>query len=269
MGRFTRGPAPAGREVANFSTSGTTISVRSALNRTARPQARPTAVADLVDLLGETRARVVHALRRQPATVADLAAGVGLSEVAIRRHLQTLTSEGLVTATTVRRVGPGRPSAHYRLTDKARRLFPDNSAELANELMGYLEQQHGRPELLRFLRWRVGRHAGRYAAALGDAQGVRERAESLAELLSADGFDSSVEPVTAPDGATTLQLTQGHCAIAEVAAEHPELCAFEASLFRDLLGAKLSRRETIATGATACVCHITPDQSPSQPPTAR
>jgi predicted ArsR family transcriptional regulator len=55
-----------------------------------------------------------------------------------------------------------------------------------------------------------------------------------------------------------LQLRQDHCAIKAVAEEHPELCAYEASTFRKLLGAKLSRRQTIAGGADACICHITP-----------
>ncbi|MGH3666468.1 MAG: helix-turn-helix transcriptional regulator, partial [Egibacteraceae bacterium] len=180
--------------------------------------------------------------------------------------LQVLERDGLVSTRTVRRAGPGRPSAHYELTGRARRLFPDNSADLANELMGFLEGEHGRSELLRFLRWRAERHEARYAERIGDAGTVAERAERLALLLSDDGFDSRVETVTVPDGATELQLTQGHCALESVATEHPELCAFEASLFRRLLGARLSRRETIAGGAGACVCHISDPPSEKTDP---
>jgi predicted ArsR family transcriptional regulator len=168
-------------------------------------------------------------------------------------------------AETVRREGRGRPGSRYRLTAKARRLFPDRSAELANELFDFISDRHGRPELLAFLRWRAERQSAHFAAALADATTLPERAEALAGALTVEGFDSSVQTVTAPDGATLLQLKQGHCAIADVAREHPELCAFEASLFKVLLGARLSRRQTIAGGADACVCTITPSATESSP----
>lgn len=212
----------------------------------------------LVGLLGDSRARVVELLRSQPQSVAALAKALDLSEVAVRHHLQILERDGLVSAETVRRKGRGRPSSRYALTDKARRLFPDNSAELANELLDFLSDEHGRSELQRFLRWRAERHAGRYAEALAGAGSTGERVERLAEVLSEDGFASSVQTITAPDGATVLELRQEHCAIKAVAEQHPELCAYEASTFKNLIGAKLSRRQTIAGGADACVCSITP-----------
>lgn len=179
----------------------------------------------------------------------------------MRHHVAILEGEGLVTAQTVRGKGRGRPKAIYGLTDKGRRLFPDNSAQLANELLEYLGGEHGRSELQRFLRWRATRHEGRYAEALADAGDVGERVRRLADALSAEGFASTAEVVTTPEGATVLELRQEHCAIKDVAEQHPELCAYEASTFRKLLGAKLSRRQTIAGGASACVCHITPDST--------
>lgn len=209
----------------------------------------------LVDLLGEVRAQVVELLRGTTRTVADLADGLGLSEGAVRRHLQVLERDGLVSAQTVRREGPGRPSAHYALTDRAHRLFPDRSAELANELLDFITDSYGRQALRAFMRWRQGRKQARYASVSNSEHSTTQRAETLAGMLSVDGFPSRV--VQAPAGATTLELRQEHCAIAEVAAEHPELCAYEAALFKDLLGTRVTRRQTIAGGAQACVCHIT------------
>ena len=212
----------------------------------------------LVGLLGESRARLVELLHSEPRSVASLAAGLDISEVAVRHHLQILERDGLVSAETVRRPGRGRPSSVYALTDKARRLFPDNSAALANELLDYLGGEHGRSELQRFLRWRAERHGGRYADALDGASTLDDRVERLAAVLSEEGFSSSAQVVTTPEGATVLELRQEHCAIKAVAEAHPELCAYEASTFKNLLGAKLSRRQTIAGGADACVCHISP-----------
>ena len=215
----------------------------------------------LVGLLGDSRARLVELLRHQPMAVAALAKALDVSEVAVRHHLQILQSDGLISAETVRGKGRGRPSSTYQLTDKARRLFPDNSSELAVELLDYLSGEHGRSELQRFLRWRAERHAGRYATALEGAKSLPERVERLAGMLSQDGFASSARAVTTPEGATVLELRQDHCAIKAVAEEHPELCAYEASTFRNLIGAKLSRRQTIAGGADACVCTIQTGQT--------
>lgn len=210
----------------------------------------------LVGLLGSSRAQVVDLLRAGVASTAELAERMGISEAAVRRYLQGLQSEGLVVTTTVRSGGPGRPSTHYTLSDRARRLYPDRSAEFANELLDYLEVEHGRAALLAFLRWRQGRQSERYAAALAGVTEPEARTALLAQMLSEDGFLAGVEHVQTPDGATVLELSQGHCAISSVAAAHPEICAFEAALFRELLGAKLSRRQTIAQGAPACVCSI-------------
>jgi predicted ArsR family transcriptional regulator len=220
----------------------------------------------LVDLLGDTRARIVERLREGDQPVADLAEALGLSEVAVRRHLGVLERDGLLTARTVRNGGPGRPGARYTLTGKARRLFPDQSAEFANEVLDYLEAEHGREGLRGFLRWRQARQGDRYAAVLAgtDPDDVAGRAEQLTALLEHDGFMPELEQVAAPDGATVLELKQGHCAIQEVAQAHPEVCAYEAALFRDVLGAKVSRRQTIAGGADACVCTITVDDKTSR-----
>jgi predicted ArsR family transcriptional regulator len=217
-----------------------------------------TATTPLVDLLGEARARIVDLLRSAPASAGDLARSMGISVAAVRRHLAGLERDGLISSEIVRREGRGRPGARFALSERGRALYPDRSAEFANELLEELENEYGRAALLAFLRRRQVRHAERYGAALEGLDDLEQRAERLAQLLSEDGFLAKSETVTAPDGATVLHLAQGHCAISSVAAAHPEICAFEAALFRDLLGAKLSRRQTIAGGAGACVCTVQP-----------
>jgi predicted ArsR family transcriptional regulator len=121
----------------------------------------------LVGLLGESRGRIVDLLRREPRSVGELAGVMAMSEVAVRRHLSVLERDGLVTAETVRRLGPGRPCAQYHLTDRGRRLFPDQSAQFACELLAFLEEEHGRSAVLRFFQWRQNRHPGEGAGLAG------------------------------------------------------------------------------------------------------
>ena len=138
---------------------------------TVSPHSRTPAQGHLVGLLGESRGRIVEALRRTPHSVGALAELIGVSEVAVRRHLSVLERDGLVTAETVRRSGPGRPCAMYHLTDRGRRLFPDQSAQFACELLEFLEEEHGRSAVLRFFQWRQNRHPGRSGAGLAGLMG--------------------------------------------------------------------------------------------------
>ena len=225
----------------------------SAPSTTSRPTPPP-AARSLVALLGATRERIVEHLRRVgDASVAELAELLEISEVATRRHLGVLEDDGLVDARTVNQ-GRGRPAARYALTPAASRLFPSAYDQLAQDVLEFLDATQGRDGVRAFLRWRLERQV----ASLGDAVTAGEledRLGQLAEALSAAGFSASVTA----DG-TGFTLTQDHCAIAEVAKDHPELCAYEAASFAKVLGTdvRLIRRETLAEGSRACVCCVTP-----------
>ena len=225
----------------------------------------PTPNTPLIDLLGETRARVVALLHDGRATVAELADATELTQMAIRRHLQALVADGLVDGRVTPTPGPGRPAVHYRLTARGERLFPDRSSALADDVLTFLHDERGKSEMIAFLRWRQKRQQAHYAGELQDVDGLDARVRRLAELLNDDGFIAEVEA-----DADGYALTQKHCAIKDAAAAHPQLCAFEAALFRDVLDARVTRRETIAGGAGACVCHIRPTAGPTPPaPSAR
>jgi predicted ArsR family transcriptional regulator len=214
----------------------------------------PVAGRSLVSLLGEMRATIVEDLRREAdRSVAELADLLGISEVATRRHLTVLEDEGLVAARTVNQ-GRGRPAARYHLTEDARRLFPQGHDRLAAEVLDFLADEHGRDGLQHFLRWRMQRQIEGLRGAV-TAEDLHGRLEQLADALSDAGYEASVRP----DG-EGFTLQQHHCAIEDVAREHPELCAYEAASFSKVLGrdVSVSRRETLASGSRACVCCVQP-----------
>ncbi len=222
----------------------------------------PTVTTDtsLVGLLGATRAAIVDRLHRVGASsAADLATHLGISEVATRRHLGVLLEEDLVEQREQRASG-GRPAACFGLTERASRLFPQSYDRFANEVLDFLTAEHGRDGLLAFLRWRVDREVGTLSDAVKDGP-IEERVHRLAAALTDAGFVADVvaEAGSSPDALPTLQLVQRHCVIEEVAREHPEICSYEAAAFSRALGTdvRLSRRETIADGAQACVCTVT------------
>lgn len=216
----------------------------------------------LVSLLGEQRATIVEHLRRNgDATVTELAARLEVSEVAVRRHLAVLAAEELVTSEVVGG-SRGRPAARYRLTRTASRLFPHRYDRFAAEVLDFLDAHHGRDGLLAFLRWRVEREVEGLRQAV-TAEDLHARLEQLAGALSEAGFEASVS-----DDGESFTLVQDHCAIYDVAKDHPEVCSYEAATFSKVLGGdvQLSRRETLAGGSTACVCTVRTCGSTPQDP---
>jgi predicted ArsR family transcriptional regulator len=191
----------------------------------------------LVDLLGEPRATIVRTLKREGERSApELAEELGITDVAVRRHLAVLAEEGFISDRIVKQER-GRPVARYRLTDHGEDLFPHRYDEMVDELIAFLVDRHGRDGMRAFLRWRQERETQAYAAAI-DGDDVAVRLEQLAEALSDAGFLAEVRET--PEG---FELTQTHCAVFDVAKEHPEMCAHEAAMFRRVLvDVRISRR---------------------------
>lgn len=200
---------------------------------------------------GATRDRIVVLLRRHgQLSASELAALVGVTRVAVRRHLGVLEQQGLVTR--VRRApGRGRPSLGYVLTDAGLESFPRHYDEVASEALSFLKSRDG-AGLDAFLSWRNERLATEYAGRVRGAT-VEERANSLAELLSDQGFMAEVE--RADDG---LRLCQHNCTVEHLASALPDLCASETELFERLLGAPVHRESTVVAGALRCVTRVEP-----------
>lgn len=215
----------------------------------------------LVDLLGEPRATIVRSLKRERERSApELAEVLGISDVAVRRHIAVLEREGLIAERIVKQER-GRPVARYHLTPRGEGLFPHRYLELVNDLLAFLEGELGREGLRAYLRWRQDRETEQYAGVV-DGEELHDRLLQLADALNDAGFEAGVEECE--EG---FRLTQTHCAIYETARRHPEMCAHEAAMFRRVLGdVQVSRRETLAKGDSACVCTVTAKTLPTVTP---
>ena len=91
-----------------------------------------------------SRRGVLDVIKRAgDATADDVAAQLEISVAGARQHLTALADEGLVVATEVPRAKGerGRPQLRYQLAARAEPLFPKAYAELANELLRYVEAE--------------------------------------------------------------------------------------------------------------------------------
>ncbi|MFF0436667.1 helix-turn-helix transcriptional regulator [Streptomyces sp. NPDC004327] len=212
-----------------------------------------------------TRNRVARSiLDHGPSTVADLAQRLGLTQAAVRRHLDSLVGDNVVEAREKRVYGTrtrGRPAKVFSLTDCGRDAFDQSYDKLAVEALRWIERNAGgEAAVAAFARDRIEAQAETYRAAVESAD-PDQRTEALAKALSADGYAATARH--APVGE---QLCQHHCPVAHVAEQYPQLCEAETEIFSRLLGTHVQRLATIAHGDGVCttfIPHGAPQTTPS------
>ncbi|HTK62187.1 MAG TPA: ArsR family transcriptional regulator [Pseudonocardia sp.] len=204
---------------------------------------------------GGTRVAVARLLLELgPVTAAEVAAALELSGAAVRRHLDALLADGEATtrqAPTRSQRGRGRPARLYLLTEAGRVRFGHGYDDLAVAALRYLAETGG-PEAVRiFARRRASELVDRYRSRITARSNVTDRAGELAAALSAQGYAAASRRAGSGE-----QLCQHHCPVAHVAAEFPELCEAETTVFAELLGTHVQRLATIARGDAACTTHV-------------
>lgn len=217
-----------------------------------------------------TRDRVSREiLQRGPVSASDLAATLGLTPAAVRRHLDGLTAQGLVSTWSGAEGAPrrrGRPARRYVLTDAGHAAMSTAYDDLAAQLLEFLAETAGAEAVRDFAAVRAGRLTARYRPAVNAAgSDPHERAGALARALSTDGYAASVRSVDdghasgpTPEAhlAAGKQLCQGHCPVQQVATQFPQLCEAETKAFSELLGVHVQRLATLAHGEHVCTTHI-------------
>ncbi|EFG06203.1 Putative DNA-binding protein [Streptomyces clavuligerus] len=205
-----------------------------------------------------TRNRVARSiLDHGPSTVADLSARLGLTQAAVRRHLDTLVAETMVEAREQRVYGArtrGRPARVFALTACGRDAFDQSYDSLAVDALRWIERNAGgEAAVAAFARARAEAQAAPYREAIARAA-PGERTQALAKALSDDGYAATAR--SAPTPQQGEQLCQHHCPVAHVAEQYPQLCEAETELFSRLLGTHVQRLATIAHGDGVCTTYI-------------
>jgi predicted ArsR family transcriptional regulator len=208
--------------------------------------------------LGPTKRRIVERLKRADAKVSDLARVLDMTEAGVRQHLDALADHGLVVSRTGPAVGRGRPPTVWALTDLAQDLFPDRHDDLTVELITAVRTALGDQGLAAVIDARGEVQRAAYERALPKRGPLRERVEALARVRTGEGYVAEV--VEDPDDPTGdgVLLIEHHCPICTAASACPGLCGSELSLFREVLGPKVTieRTQHIVSGDRRCTYKI-------------
>ncbi len=200
-----------------------------------------------------TRRRILRLLKEHEQLTADeLAEKLGISSVAVRRHLTKLESDRLVTYEEVQR-GMGRPSFVYSLGEAASSYFPRRYEELATNVLETITEMYGEEAVDAIFKMRSSDMINNYRRSVNGSS-LDERLSQLTELREADGYMSTWEENE--DG--TFTLREANCPIIHVAEGCDSACNHDQILLEDLLDANIEREGHLANGDGACVYRIQP-----------
>lgn len=194
-----------------------------------------------------TKKRLLETLKRYgDRSLADLAGDLGISKMAVLKHLAALEDKGLVERSS-RAEGRGRPRAHFRLAPSASRLFPQAYTHLTLCALQFIEQAMGRGAVVRLLRQRT--------QEVHDADGRRfegkafpERVQELVTLRDEGGYMAERGRI----GKNSAEVVEHNCPILAVAEQYGEACQAEVDLFQKLLRADVEATHRVVDGAPVC-----------------
>jgi predicted ArsR family transcriptional regulator len=209
----------------------------------------------------KTRDQVARTiLEGGPATAAALAKKLSITPAGIRRHLDSLTSEGVLMARDpfqLNERGRGRPSKVFVMTDAGREKFEHSYDDLAVAALKFMASRNGEQLVNEFAASRAEDLVRKGENIKTSNKSIVEKTKALSKLLTKEGYSASTDKLGNGE-----EICQHHCPIAHVASEFPQLCEAETRAFSEILGTHVQRLATIAHGDGVCTTFIPNNLSP-------
>ncbi|MBU8906567.1 helix-turn-helix transcriptional regulator [Desertibacillus haloalkaliphilus] len=178
-----------------------------------------------------TKDQILNLLKKhKQLTVADLARQLDITEMAVRRHLNTLQKDSIVSTSLVRQA-MGRPTNVYYLTAEGQELFPRNYANVTIDFLKDIEQLGGNDMIDELFARRKERMKAQYEDLIKDST-FEHRLDALAKVQNDHGYMVEWEK----EGDGTYVFKEYNCPISQIAKEYPVACACEQELFQEILG---------------------------------
>jgi predicted ArsR family transcriptional regulator len=206
-----------------------------------------------------SRQTILEILRkRKQATIEDLTNLLGLAPATIRRHLDILMRDSLVSVGQVRRE-TGRPHYVFSLTEAGEDLFPKSYIRLTNRLIEEIvnlgpAETRGRSgqELAELVFEKMAERVAQTYASHVTGVTLEERLAEVTGLLTGEGIDLEWRP--SEDGYYLL----GHgCPCRKVVDGHPQVCSHHQRLLATLLRAEVELVEPSSVEEeTYCVYRV-------------
>ena len=194
-----------------------------------------------------TKKRLLETLRRSgQRSLTDLSADLRISKMATLKHLAVLEDKGLVERSFVAE-GRGRPRAHFRLTRRAAKLFPEAYTHLTLCALQFIEERLGRDAVVQLLRQRTQEVYAERGRRFDDPDFGR-RVQALVALREEGGYMAERGRI----GRNSVEVLEHNCPILAIAERYGEACQVEVELFEKLLHADVEASHRVVAGDSVC-----------------
>jgi DeoR family suf operon transcriptional repressor len=193
-----------------------------------------------------TKEQILSLLKKNGSlTIMELAHELGITEMAVRRHIQTLERDKLICS-KVKKQTIGRPSKIYQLAEQGEDYFPKRYKEFSLELLQGLKEA-GQEQLIKdILLKKRERFLEQYKLDQKD-ESFKGKMENLRRVQEQEGYMPRIEN---QDG--TIHFKELNCPYVEIAKEFPEICQAERNFIQKFLDADLTPLSSMAEGHTCC-----------------
>ena len=201
-----------------------------------------------------TRARLLTLLRGGSSTVDDLAEQLGVTDNAVRFHIDALETAGTVQKEGVRKgEAAGQPASLYSLSSGGEEAFSRAYAPVLIACLTELRERTSGPQLVAFLK-RVGK---RLAEGFGPPSGsLSSRVSGASDLLNALGGATSVEK-----SGKSYHIVGRACPLSRAVEADHCVCSAVTSLVAEVVGAEVTER-CDRSGRPKCCFEISPEPRP-------
>lgn len=201
-----------------------------------------------LELLSESKRRVIASLMEGPITSLELAERLKINESAARVHLEGLEASGLARS-HFKQVGLGRPKKFFEFTDRGRELLPRDYELLLSLLLSKLPEAGGAAVVEQVLEAMAKELASRIKTGKESAD-AETRAKALVRGLNNLGFKAHLERT-----GSELILVRDNCIFYKAALEHQDLIChkFDNEFLKTALRSEnVELRDCMARGSHAC-----------------
>lgn len=214
----------------------------------------------LADVFGDaTRRRIYRHLRtcEIPQSASEVAAVFGLHRTVARAHLEKLGEVGLVSSSTRRRPGGGRPAKIYAITDaRLEVMLPPRRYERLARLLLKLVDETLDPQAAADAAAQLGRVFGEQTAEALAGEGatspVRLSPRAVLDWMDSTGYGVALSG--AGNGMTVIEVH--NCVYRELSQEYPDIvCVFDRNMLCGMLGVDPSEHtqtHALASGDSFC-----------------
>lgn len=203
-----------------------------------------------------SRLRILRLLQRQEhASVEQLSKEMELASATVRRHLDILQRDQLVSFAQVKKK-TGRPEHTYYLTETGQETLPKDYSSLMSRLleeMSSLSREEvsglGGDGVVELAFQRMAEHTVE-RVTVGSSDSLHERIARATDVLEAEKFEPSVE-----ESNGSVRISLHNCPFRAVALKTATVCAYDRLVLSSILGSDVKLEQCMRGGDEAC-CYV-------------